>query len=86
MESGFLDIVDRNQIDMTEHSFEQGGKLLRLTWIVIDTADQRILIGDAAMGLISVILAGLHQLFNRVTMVDRHDFIPYLVVGGVQRY
>ena len=78
------DGVHRNQVDVGAERSRDPGELFRVLRRVVDTADQRVLEGDAPPRRLEIGAAGLLDLLDAVLLRDRHDRPALLVVRRVQ--
>ena len=69
---------------MARHPPELPGDQVRLPVVVVDPVDHGVLKGDAAAGLVEVVVAGPEQLLHVIGPVDGHDLGSGLAVRRME--
>ena len=78
--------IERDQIDLGRAVLEQPGQPVRLVLRVIDPGQHDVLESNSnRVGGLGIGPAGLEQLGNGMTPVDRYQLIAQLVIRSVQR-
>ncbi|CAN4032353.1 N-acetyltransferase domain-containing protein, partial [Dysosmobacter welbionis] len=77
-------VVQGNQIHVARHPPELPGDQVRLPVVVVDPVDHGVLKGDAAAGLVEVVVAGPEQLLHVIGPVDGHDLGSGLAVRRME--
>ena len=85
LERAALDIVELDQIDVTQSPLAEVAKRLHLGVRVVDAFDHGVLVGWAATRLLGIELQCLMQAQQRVLFNARHDLVARGLDGGVQR-
>ena len=78
--------IKRDQIDVRAwfEALAKFGEFTCVAWRVVDIFDQRPLERDPTIFLLQIFSARLHQIFDRVTLVDRHERVAQIVARGVK--
>ena len=69
---------------MPRHALDLPGQQVRLPVVVVDPVDHGVLKGDAAAGLVEVVVAGPEQLLHVIGPVDGHDLGSGLAVRRME--
>ncbi|MMZ69815.1 hypothetical protein D1872_327270 [compost metagenome] len=65
-------MIDRNQVDVTEHVLKNARQFFRMFRAVIDAADQGVFKGNSSSSFGDIVAQRLHDIVERKAAVDRH--------------
>ncbi len=77
--------VQRDQVDVGPERSREPGELEGVALLVVDVVDHGPFDGEPPARRLHVLGAGVGQIGQWVALVDRHQGVPLLVVGRVQR-
>ena len=72
-ETLFFNLVQRDEINVTEHALKESRKLVQMLSVVVYSEYERIFEGYPSAGLLGIPSAGFNEFLQRISPVDGHD-------------